>query len=340
MDMGTLPYITPDLPGTGGKLRTKPSHFIVEELPLYEPEGEGHHLYVNLTKEGLTTREVQLRLARLFGLKPHDVGVAGMKDKNARTTQTFSIPAGGFNKGDVARMIKDNIPVAVNWAKPHANKLRLGHLLGNRFTIIISDIGKDSLGKANAIAGQLRRHGLPNYYGPQRFGVEGDNAKRGLEIILGKRKEGPWKRKLLLSSYQSHLCNRYLARRVESGSFSRILEGDVAKKYDTGGLFIVEDVKKEQKRYDSHEISFTAPMYGSKMMEALGQAGKLESEVLGEAGITMEQLGKAKMDGTRRLGRLLVPDIKTEESEDGLVVRFSLPKGAFATTVLREIMKG
>lgn len=341
MEADSLPFITEGLPGTGGKVREKPGHFIVEEIPLYEPSGEGQHLYVNITKEGISTRDVQLELAKLFGLPAHGVGAAGLKDKHAVATQTFSVLLKGATEAEAREKLK-GLSVKVNWSRLHRNKLRRGHLKGNRFTITITglDDREGALRKAEATAGKLREGGLPNYYGPQRFGSSGENWRKGLELIQGKARErNRWLRKFLISSYQSHLCNLYLAGRVEKGLFYTILKGDIAKKHDTGGLFLVEDEKEAQARFGSKEISFTAPMYGPGMRQAEGVPGELEESILEQSGVTMEQLGKAKVEGTRRPGRLLVPDLEVKQSKEGLIITFSLPKGSFATTVLREVMK-
>lgn len=324
----------------------KDEYFIVEELPLYDPVGDGRHLYVNLTKKGLTTIEVQHRLAKLFNLSPSDIGYAGLKDKHACATQTFSIP---LESGDgkiieeVIEHVKRSLPVTVNWARLHRNKLRPGHLLGNRFRVTITDLNvtpEEAELRAKAIVEKLRRCGVPNFFGPQRFGFQGDNIVKGMNIVRGKlRVKDRWLRRFLISSYQSYLCNLYLARRVEAGLFYKILPGDIAKKYSTGGMFIVEDAEREQPRYNRQEISFTAPIYGSRMWMARGPAGEFESEILKEAGVTLDMFDQVKVEGTRRLGRLSISDIQVEIEGSNLVVSFTLPKGAFATSVLREIMK-
>ncbi len=342
-----LPYSTDELPGIGGELRATPEHFVVEEVPLYEPQDEGEHLFVNLTKVGLTTRDVQQQLARLFALTPGDIGYAGLKDKQARTTQSFSIfigrkPASFVD--EAAQRIVKQLPVTVNWVRLHKNKLRPGHLLGNRFQITVSALQlplPEIEQRTLAIAQQLLAQGLPNYFGPQRFGLNGDNVEKGRVLLLGTQRGGePWLRRLLISGYQSWLCNQYLVRRVEQGGFHQLLAGDVAKKYATGGMFDVIDPAVEQPRYSSHEISFTAPMFGAKMWAAKGDAGALEAQILAEAEITAEHLHKAKIEGTRRLGRLLLTDLQSQVGENTLTLRFFLPKGAFATTVLREFIKG
>jgi tRNA pseudouridine13 synthase len=341
-----LPYITEQMPGVGGQLRTNTSDFVVEELPLYQPQDSGQHLYVNLTKEGLTTREVQVRLANLFRVSKGAVGFAGMKDKFARTTQTLSIDVGHVDEGfvtDAATRIQDHLPVTVHWARLHKNKLKPGHLIGNRFTITITDLAvppDEALRRAEAVAAQLRARGLPNFFGPQRLGHEGGNVRRGYGLLQGQNTvRDRWLARFLLSSLQSYLCNLYLARRMEFGHFDCLLLGDVAKKYDTGGLFSVDDLTAEQPRYAACEISFTAPIYGHKMWAATGPAGRLEEDVLADAGIEMEQLQAARAGGTRRLGRLLLPDLQVRLSSTDLIAEFSLPKGAYATTVLAEFMK-
>lgn len=345
-----LPYITDSLPGIGGKLRATPEHFVVEELPLYPTSGEGQHLFVNVTKVDLTTKDVQRALARAFGVHERDVGFAGLKDKHARTTQTFSVNVQHAGEMELTRRLQrfgDALPVTVNWSRRHENKLRTGHLLGNRFSITITELTQELqtvVTRAEAVAAAIRRDGVPNFFGPQRFGHDGANVARGLAVLQGRQHlKDRWLRRFLVSAYQSYLCNQYLARRLDSNLFARVLPGDVAKKYDTGGLFDVENAAVEQLRYEAHEISFTAPVFGAKMRPAHGAAALLETEVLAEASVDLEHFARAKADGTRRLGRLLVDDLtvkaSTHEEEPALVAEFTLPKGAFATTVLRELMK-
>jgi tRNA pseudouridine13 synthase len=163
-----------------------------------------------------------------------------------------------------------------------------------------------------------------------------------MAMLLGERtKSARWLRRLLATAYQSYLCNRYLARRVEMGAFSHLLTGDVAKKHATGGMFTVTDASLEQPRYEAQEISFTAPMYGSNMWAATDESAQLEAEILAESPVTLEHFGAFGVEGTRRLGRLLLPDCTVSANEElqGVTMAFSLPKGAFATTILREVMK-
>lgn len=337
--MAQLPFITPELPGIGGRFKAEPGHFVVEEVPLYEASGAGPHLYVSLTREDWTTRQVAEALARLFGLPVQDIGYAGLKDRHARCTQVFSLP--GLRPDDAAR-IAAALPFRVNWARNHRNKLKIGHLLGNRFRITITDLEvtpQEALARAQKIADVLSRRGLPNYFGPQRFGIQGRNVARGRQALLGQGPRDRWLRKLLISAYQSYLFNLYLKLRLELGLFGRLLVGDIAKKADTGGLFEVREPQREQPRYERGEIHFTGPLYGYKMWTTTGPAGELEARVLEEAGLTKEDFRRGRIAGTRRPGRIWLAGIELALAQDSLQLAFFLPKGAYATAVLREFIK-
>ena len=340
----SLPYISEGLEGIGGMIKQQPEHFVVEEIPSYNPSGHGDHLYVNITKKNLNTRDVQLQLAKLFDVKPEYVGKAGLKDKRSLSTQSFSILFEGEKpaESDASQIIEAHVGIKVNWAKYHYNKLRSGHLRGNGFDILITGLEIDleeAVNRAEAIRRRLDQTGVPNYYGLQRTGEEGENTVAGWQLLQGKKRiRNRWLRRYLVSCYQSYLCNRYLVKRVENGLFDTLLLGDIAKKYDTGGIFWVEDLEAEQPRYVNKEITFTAPIYGYKMKTAKHMAHELEKSVIIDAGITNEQFRELRAKGTRRPGRL-VPGITVSASDDGLRLRFELPKGGFATIVLREFMK-
>jgi tRNA pseudouridine13 synthase len=341
--VSNLPYATRGLPGTGGSVRELSGDFIVEEVPAFQPSGVGEHIFVNLTKRDINTREVARRLADVFGLPMTAVGYAGLKDRNSVSTQTFSVHRPDTERGrfrDVEYLICAELPVKVNWISSHNRKLRTGQLRGNRFTINVTglEIGVgEALERAEAISNLLGTVGMPNFYGSQR--VDAVNVRSGYEVLKGRRKvRDRWLRRLLVSSYIDHLCNLYLTRRFESKGFLRLILGDIAKKASTGGMFTVEDVEAEQARYETHEISFTAPIYGPKMWWASGPSGELEREIFEGSDVTMEELGRLKVIGSRRLGRLL-PEIDVRAVDRGLQLRFFLPKGAYATVVLREFLK-
>ncbi len=333
-----LPYLTADLPGTGGTLRQTPADFVVVETPLYPASGNGDHLHVSLTREGMTTPHVREMLAGLFQLSPQQIGYAGLKDRQARVTQLFSLP--DLEPDDAQRIDAELEGIQVNWARKHRNKLKTGHLLGNQFTITIRNVGADALMRCQAITARLQTAGVPNYFGPQRFGNAGDNASRGREALLGHGPRDRWLRRFLISAFQSLLFNRYLALRLQRELFGRLLLGDIAKKEDTGGLFSVADPEQEQARYLRGEIHCTGPLFGSKMWDATGPAGALEAELWAESGVTRGDFARQRIAGTRRPGRVWVPEIHVQPvAEDALALHFFLRKGAFATSLLREVMK-
>jgi tRNA pseudouridine13 synthase len=335
----SLPFITDSLPGIGGQIRAESSHFIVDEIPLYEPVDEGEHIYVAITREGWTTKALQRKLVELFALRDVDVGYAGLKDKHARATQTFSLLLPKSDVSEVAEQIRDTLPVEVLWARRHRNKLRVGHLLGNRFQIVVANPEKDALARAADIARALNEEGMPNYYGVQRFGMRGDNPRQGREVLLGRGPRKQWLRRFLLSAYQSALFNVWLAERIRRGWFQALLTGDIAKKTDTGGLFEVEDAAVEAPRFERGEITYTGPIYGARMRWPGGRPGELERALLEDAGVTEEMLRRARLNGSRRAARLMIEDLEIAPTVEGLRFTLSLPKGAYATTLLREFVK-
>ena len=174
-------YLTEDLPGIGGAIKATVDDFVVEELPLYEPCGEGEHVYFQIEKRGVTTFEAVRRVAKALRVQPRNVGYAGMKDAKAVTRQVLSVS--GVSEEQVLGM--DLPALDVKWAKRHRNKLKLGHLKGNRFCIRVSGVGESSMGIAREVIDVLARRGVPNYFGEQRFGAKGDTHVPGLAMLRG-----------------------------------------------------------------------------------------------------------------------------------------------------------
>jgi tRNA pseudouridine13 synthase len=336
---GPPPFITPEFAGIGGVLKAEPAHFLVEEIPLYLPAGSGPHLYLLLAREGMTTRRVADDLAALFGLERGEVGFAGLKDKQARAVQYFSLPLSGITPEQAAQRVRGELGLEVLQAAFHQNKLKTGHLLGNRFVLLLSGVGPGALEQARAVASALGERGLPNFYGAQRFGREGDNAAQGRAALLGKGPRDKWLRKLLLSAWQAALFNAWLARRMARGYFDRLMGGDLAKKTDTGGMFTVEDPAAEQPRLDAGRITYTGPMFGKKMRWPGEPAASYERELLAEEGVGEAELKKARLMGARRAARLVLDELNIEPVPGGLRFSFSLPKGSYATVVMREFTK-
>ena len=174
-----VPYLTHDLPGIGGVIKQRDEDFVVEELPLYEPSGEGTHAYITIEKRGLTTPAAVSILASALGRPPRDIGYAGLKDAHGVTRQTFSIEHVEPARIQALGLTRFRILSVTR----HTNKLKLGHLAGNRFVIQIRGVRPRSLETARAIVDVLATRGVPNYFGPQRFGARGDNAAIGRAVL-------------------------------------------------------------------------------------------------------------------------------------------------------------
>lgn len=331
-----LPFLTADVPGCGGVFKASPEDFVVEEIPAYQPSGEGEHLFVWLEKRGRSTPEVAKALARHCGLEARWVSWAGLKDRQAITRQYLCLPAKAGEPA-ITSFASPGVQV-LRWAR-HRNKLKAGHLQGNHFELVVRDVA--DRGALAAAAEALGQRGLPNAYGAQRFGARGDNAEQGRALLLaGGRHRDRVQRKLLLSAYQSALFNRLLGLRLERGLFARALQGDLLKKHDTFGEFRCEEPLVDQARLERFEVSPTGPMFGPEMTRASDEAGALEDEVLAADGVTLEAFaaGGDETRGTRRFLRVPVA-IEHEAIEGGVRLRFTLPAGSYATAVLRELLK-
>ena len=336
------PYLTGDLPGIGGQIRATPEDFQVEERPLYLPCGEGEHVYVTITKRNLSTPDLVRRLSSSLRIKAQAIGVAGLKDARAVTTQMVSLQ--GIAPEQVAGLKIDDTLLSLRILGRHRNRLRTGHHSGNRFRLVIRDVADHAAETVPAVLQQLSTRGVPNYFGPQRQGKDGDNHRIGAMLLHDTRRREKMSRATriwYLNSYQSFLFNRILARRI--GQLDKVIVGDWAMKSDNGACFQVEDAGKEQSRADRFEISPTGILFGSRVSWANGEPGRIEEAVMTEAGTTRDNLvAVAKACGFRGERRALrIPLAELEWSLNGsiLVLSFSLPPGAYATSVLRELMK-
>lgn len=176
-----LPFLTADIPGVGGRIKQRPEDFIVEELPLYPASGEGTHTYFVIEKVGLSTMQAVQQIARALGRAHHDIGYAGLKDADAVTRQMLSV-----EHVDPSRVAGLELPrIRVLNVTRHGNKIKLGHLSGNRFRIRIRDVDLRLVGQVQSMLDVLVRRGVPNYFGPQRFGSRGDTGLIGRAMLRG-----------------------------------------------------------------------------------------------------------------------------------------------------------
>lgn len=341
------PFLTADLAGTGGAIREIPEDYEVEEISAYPPSGNGDHVFAWIEKRDLTTYEAIRRMAGALGVRPEDVGYAGLKDRHALTRQVLSFPRPVTEAACLALSIEG---LKVLSAVRHEHKLRTGHLRGNLFRIRIRQL-KVSPGEAVLRAEQVfaelgRPPGVPNWYGEQRFGRHGDNALRGRALVRGDKLAPPPRdgreRRLLVSAYQSELFNRFLCARMGDGLYARVIPGDLLTKVATGGVFETSDPRTDQERLEAGEIAPTGPMFGHAMRSPTPatEAWQREAALLAAEDLRPELFRRIKWaEGTRRPTgvSLAAPAICIEE--DALVLSFGLPAGSYATSVAREVMK-
>jgi tRNA pseudouridine13 synthase len=342
------PLLTAGHPGIGGRMKTLPEDFEVEEIPAYEPSGNGDFLYLWIEKRDMGAEYFQRQIAHRLDIPVSEIGTAGLKDRHAVTRQMVSVPAAVESRlsqleGDGIRLLSVN---------RHANKLKPGHLHGNRFRILIRETATGAESRLQPILDRIRQFGLPNYYGLQRFGREGETVIMGLALLRGESPpltaqgqrpnfRSPFLRKLALSAAQSALFNHYLAQRLTDGLLRKVLPGDVMAKWPFGGMFVAEEVEREQERFDNRETVHAGPMFGRKTFAANGEAAAREAAVLEQAGLSISSFhGFGKLlQGTRRHNLIYVDDLSATWEPEGARLTFTLPAGSYATVLLREITK-
>lgn len=341
--MMLLPMATPELPGTGGRVGLDPEDFRVTELPRYLPVGVGDHCFLRIRKRAITSWEAAARVARALGRRPGDVGLAGIKDRQAVAEQWISVP--DVEPADALSLALSGVEILE--AVRHGNKLRTGHLSGNRFVVRLVDVEPEGLARAEAILARLAEEGAYHYFGPQRFGTRGDNAQRGRGLLAGtERIRDRRQRRLVLSALQSELFNAYLVARTREPvdlPLARPGVGELVQKTDSGGLFAVEDAAEVAARVARREVVATGPLFGPKMRRPPEETAcrALEEQVLAEAGLEIAAFEPWKRIAPGGRRPLLVWPTSSEVAKDdtGLRVQFELPPGAYATVILREITK-
>lgn len=343
----TLPYLTSELPGTGGTLRACNEDFAVDEELPYAPSGAGAHVLIRIEKRGMTSPDAARVIARTVGVRERDIGIAGMKDRHAVTRQWLSLPPPATPEQALALAHPD---LRVLEAHRHPHKLRTGHVRANRFVLRVRDASPDAAERARAILAELARPpGAPNWYGEQRFGRDGNNAARG-RALLGARASGQPERRgnprldrLMVSALQSQLFNDWLVARLGDGLYRAAIAGDLLHKR-SGGMFACDDPATDTARLLAGEIVATGPMFGDRMRQPVegSPAAEREARILAHHELDRAAFAavRALAEGTRRDAAIEVRDA-TVSTVDGstLEVAFTLPGGAYATAVMREIMK-
>ena len=323
-------------PPESGWFRAEPEDFRVDELPLYEPKGEGGHTFVRVEKRLRTTEEVVRALARAAGVRAAEVGYAGRKDRLAVTTQWLSVP--GL---DPAAALELSVPgVAVLEALRHPHKLRTGQLRGNRFSCLLRDLADARCEIVRERLAGAAERGFPNHFGAQRFGREGDNVQRGLALLRGERVSGGRRAaRFLVSAVQAAVFNDVLASREQP--LDTLETGDVAVRHDSGGLFVVRDAACEAPRARAFEISATGPVFGHRVASPEGAPADRERRALEGFGIDPDSLPRlpgVRLRGSRRAFRMRPEGIGLRREGAHLRVDFGLPPGSYATLVIEALL--
>ena len=325
-------------PPVSAALRMTPEDFVVEEELGFTPAGSGPHLLLRVRKRNANTYWVAGQLAKIAGCRPREVGYAGLKDRLAIAVQWFSVP-------------QPRVPVAwdavrepdfeVLEAHPHQRKLPRGALAGNRFTVRIGAAPGEGTRLACELAARLAdiaRRGVPNYFGPQRFGLDGANLARATD---GLRRLAPRERGFVLSAARSALFNAVLAARVRDGSWEHLEPGDLAMLDGRGSFFPVDRASDDilVDRCRRLEIHPTGPMWGEGTPATLARVLELESRGVGQYPELCELCVAAGMTQERRSLRLAVRDLRCDGEADAVLLGFRLARGGFATAVLRELIE-
>ena len=324
-------------PVLAARIRSTPEDFFVEELPGFEPSGAGEHLLLTIEKRGMNTAFAAKTIAQWAGVDESAIGYAGLKDRHAVTRQRFSVWIPKKIAPDLAALQSDALRVLEHaW---HARKLPRGALAGNRFVLVLRELE----GQREAVDARLSaiaRRGVPNHFGEQRFGRGGDNVRKAVAMFAGgrvKREE----RTMLLSAARSELFNRVLAARVEAGNWDAALDGEVWILDGSRSVFGPEPFTPElQARLEAFDIHPSGPLWGEGELRSTGAARELELAAL--AGDTASRLRagleRAGLKQERRALRLRPMELAWTWREDGaLELRFALPPGCYATTVLSEL---
>ncbi|WP_340677032.1 tRNA pseudouridine(13) synthase TruD [Paraglaciecola sp.] len=327
-------------PKATGQLKVEMADFQVTEKLGYEPIGQGEHIYLWVRKAGLNTAYLAEQIAKFARVSARDVTYAGRKDKYAITEQWFSVHKPGKAEYDWSTLNVEGVEILK--AIRHDKKLRTGVLKGNHFCITIRNLLHTS-----EIASRLARvaeQGVPNYYGAQRFGDSRYDARGGNLVLAEKMLGGEEirnrnKRSMAISALRSWLFNEFVSRRIEDGLFSQAMAGDVMVLAGSASFFCAEQVDETIiQRLKNRDIQLSVPLWGQGNLASQVTAFSYENNIAGAYPVVTTALEKLGLKQERRTIRLLPENMSWLMTEDKLELNFDLPAGAFATSVIREIV--
>ncbi len=320
-------------------MRATPEDFRVDEMLGYAADGEGEHVLLSVEKRGQNTDWVARELARFAGVKPLAVGYAGLKDRHAVTTQAFSLQLAGRAEPDWSAFAHDGVRILSS--RRHRRKLKRGALKGNRFTLLLRDV-QGARDGAETLLAAIAARGVPNYFGAQRFGRGGNNVEQARNMFgnpgTGRRVDRKT-RSMLLSAARSQLFNAVLAGRVTDDCWDRALDGEIWSLAGSRSWFGPEPwAETLAQRLVRGDIHPSGPLWGRGPTPAGAEVARRENAVADAEADLVEGLAAAGMQHDRRALRLLPTDLAWQwPDETTLQLQFTLPAGAYATVVVREL---
>lgn len=334
-------------PLTTGVIKQQPDDFIVEEFLGFELTGEGEHHVLWIEKLNTNTAFVAEQLSAFSGIPLRDIAYAGRKDKYARTRQYFSVYQGKHRTPDWDKFSCPNVSILA--VTRHNKKFRLGALAGNKFTLTIRDFHIDDIDKLAHRFELIKQHGVPNYYGQQRFGEmhtsNGVRLNGNLELALkmsqGEKIRNRNKRSMAISALRSWLFNELVSKRIEQSLHQTILYGDALQLSGSNSFFVVndnDDIATLYERLKQRDIGITAPLYGEGKAIVESAAAEFEKNASSRHVNLLVALAGLGLKQERRAILLFPNDLKWHYDNDTLHVSFMLPAGAFATSVIHEIV--
>lgn len=317
-------------------VRARPEDFIVREWLGYEPDGEGDHLLLRVRKRGANTMWVAKQLARIGKLHPKDIGFAGLKDRDAVAEQWFSVPRRSAVNDEWRGVGSDEFEIID--CVPHRRKLKRGALRGNEFVLQLREFQGDTAQLETRLK-LLQRHGTPNYFGPQRFGREGHNLAVAEAWFTNDREPADrFERGFAISAARSAIFNAVLARRVETGTWDRLLLGDLANLDGSNSHFAVADVDETLiRRCEELDIHPTGPLWHGASTAA-GAIAELEQHIAQALDGFAGGLATVGLEPERRALRMRVADLSWSIADGNVALAFRLGRGCFATAVLHELI--
>ncbi|MGN8157227.1 tRNA pseudouridine(13) synthase TruD [Salinisphaera sp. SWV1] len=329
-------------PSASGRLRATPADFRVEEICDVELSGEGEHVWLWVEKTGLTTPQAVERLAAAIGVAARNIGYSGLKDRHAMTRQWLSL-TWPIKQALPAWPADDDLRVLE--ARRHGRKLRCGTHRANRFDIVVRQVdGLDATAFAARVA-RVRRDGVPNYFGPQRFGHGGRNIELSQALFSGRRLSRG-RRSFALSAARSLIFNAVLDARLRAGAWPGPLTGDVFMLAGSHSVFAAADTEESWDsliaRAARGDIEPTGPMPGRRRDGAVSPsdaAAEMENRVLAGFPDFCDGLAQFGVDAERRALRLPLTGLEATVEGDDMRLSFTLSAGAFATSVIRELVR-